>query len=1072
MRWIVGSSMRLPVFVVVFATFLGIAAFIQVQQAPVDFYPEYAPPSVEVQTEAPGVSATEVESLITVPMEQEFNGVPWVDHIDSASVPGLSTVDLTFTRGTNLMQARQMVTERLAQGPGVAKVGNPPVMIQPLSATGRVMMVGLTSTDVSLVEMSLLARWKILPKLMGVPGVANVAIWGERPRQLQIQVDPARLKQNGITLSSVVDTAGNALWSSPLTFVEASTPGADGFVDTPTQRIGIQHVLPITDATQLADVTFADTTGRTVHLGDVTKVVEGSQPLIGDAKLKDGTGLILVVQKLPGASALQVTNGVEAAMAALRPGMSGITVDTSVYRPASYLQSALNDLGVVGLVGLVLLVIVVAALTASWRVTVIAVTAIAFSVVTSAELLHLLGLPFNVTVLAGLLIATVLIVEESAAVTVESRRAVGRGSGPVAATQQVEWIRDVVVRSGGVRLFATLATGLGLVPVVMLTGVGGAFGQPLVIAVAVGVAVSMVVAVTLVPSLTALLRPAAWRTTPRPRWMTAGARLIARTLPPRPAPSLPVFAALAVLLLAGAGMLVPQLHSGSLVPTPRERDLLVDWQGVSGTSLAEMERVTSRAADELRAVPGIREVGTQFGRAVGGDQTTQDVSSGQMWLSLSSSADYARTMSRIRSVLAGYVGMRHDLVTYEGSQLSAAQATSSAVTIRLYGQDDDVLRDQAQLVVRQLSAVPGLVNPVAAKVPQEPTLQIKVDLSKAQKYGLKPGDVRRATATLVYGLLVGNLYQDQRIFDVVVVGQPSLTGDIASVQNLLLDTPSGDQVRLQDVATVTLAPSPPVIEHHQASRSLDITAGVSDRSLRSVVDDVRSRVQKMTFPLEYHADVLSQPLQQQDDDQLLLWWILGAAVAVLLMLQAALRSWRGAFLLLVLLPFGCAGVILAGPLAGGLWSMAALAGFVPVAAITLRGGLALFRRIAVLAPDNAPGPDVVARAVRGQALPTLLASGAAAAVLAPFALAGDVAGMEVPRPLAVTTIGGLITSAVVVLYLLPALYLKTVGGIAPAAPAAAASAPAEGPPAEVPVQPPGRTATTESDAPTPENEEI
>ena len=242
-------------------------------------------------------------------------------------------VDLIFKQGTDSLKARQAVQERLTQSFALPAVGTPPVMLQPLSSTSRVMMVGLSAKDLSLTDLSVLARWKIKPRLMGVPGVADVSIWGQRDRQMQVQVDPDKLRAKGVTLDQVISTTGNSLFVSPLNFLEASTPGTGGFVDTSTQRLAIQHVLPVTTSKDLADVTIEDTNGRVLRLGDVASVITDHQPfLVGDAVLNSGPGLMLVVQKFPEASTQVVTKGIADALAALRPGLSGVRMDTQVYQ--------------------------------------------------------------------------------------------------------------------------------------------------------------------------------------------------------------------------------------------------------------------------------------------------------------------------------------------------------------------------------------------------------------------------------------------------------------------------------------------------------------------------------------------------------------------------------------------------------------------------------------------------------------------------------------------------------------------------------------------------------------------
>src|SRR5256885_1430409 len=272
-RRIVTLSVKFRVLVIGAAAVVMALGTVQLPAAPVDALPEFTPPQIQIQTEALGLSAAEVEQLITVPIEHDLlNGIAWLDQIRSESAPGLSSIDLIFKPGTDPLKARQVVQERMTQAHALPNVGSSPVIIQPVSSASRVMMIGLSARDLSLVDLSVLARWKIKPRLMGVPGVANVTIWGQRDRQLQVQVDPARLRQNGVTLSQVINTTGNALWVSPLTFVEASTPGTGGFIDTSSQRFAIQHVLPITTAKGLSSVAIEDTNGRPLHLNQISTV--------------------------------------------------------------------------------------------------------------------------------------------------------------------------------------------------------------------------------------------------------------------------------------------------------------------------------------------------------------------------------------------------------------------------------------------------------------------------------------------------------------------------------------------------------------------------------------------------------------------------------------------------------------------------------------------------------------------------------------------------------------------------------------------------------------------------------
>ena len=336
MRSLVSWSLKFRHLVVLVAVGILVVGATQLRDMPVDVLPEFTPGYVEVQTEALGLSAAEVEELITVPLEGDLlNGVAGIDVIRSESVAGLSRIVLVIEPGTDVMDARQLVQERLTQAHALPNVSKPPAMLQPLSSSSRVLMVGLRSDELSMVDLGLLARWTIRPRLLGVPGVANVAMWGQREHQLQVQVDPERLRARDVSLEQIVSTTGNSQLVSPLSFLEGSTPGTGGFIDTPNQRLQVRHILPITTPEGLARVPVDGAEGG-LRLGDVTTIVEDHQPLIGDASVADSEGILLVVEKFPGANTLEVTDGVQDALDALRPGLAGVEVDSTVFRRGEF----------------------------------------------------------------------------------------------------------------------------------------------------------------------------------------------------------------------------------------------------------------------------------------------------------------------------------------------------------------------------------------------------------------------------------------------------------------------------------------------------------------------------------------------------------------------------------------------------------------------------------------------------------------------------------------------------------------------------------------------------------------
>ena len=383
LRSIVASSLKFRYLVVAIAAVLMVVGIVQISDNPVDVFPEFAPPRVEVQTPSLGLTAQEVESLISVPLEQAFNGIDGLEIMRSKSLPDLSSIELIFEPGTDILYARQLVEERLATVIGTLPTwAAPPVIIPPVSTTGRFMKIGVYSDSVSMMDMSMISYWTIRSRILNVPGVANVAIWGERIKILQVRVDPDRMLANNVTLDDVMEGTADALDVGILYFSNGALIGTGGFVETPNQRLAVRSVQPIKSAADMAQVPIEDkkkSDGTPLRLGDVAVVVDDTWPLFGDAVINGGPGLMLVLEKYPWANTLEVTQGVEDALDELRPGLPGIVLDTSIFRPADFIKVAIKDLTDSLLVGGILVVLVLLLFLYEWRVALISATIIPVS---------------------------------------------------------------------------------------------------------------------------------------------------------------------------------------------------------------------------------------------------------------------------------------------------------------------------------------------------------------------------------------------------------------------------------------------------------------------------------------------------------------------------------------------------------------------------------------------------------------------------------------------------------------------------------------------------------------------
>ncbi len=1025
LRGIIRWSLRFRFLVIVLAVALIAFGVARLRDMPVDVLPEFSPPYVEIQTEALGLSAEEVEQMITVPMEQDLlAGVAWLDVIRSESVPGLSSVLVYFEPGTDLYRARQMVAERLAQAAvGLPHVSKPPTMIQPLSSASRFMIVGLSSEKLSLIEMSVLTRWTIAPRLMGVPGVAHVAIWGNRDRQLQVQVDPEHLRDAGVTLQQVVDTTGNALWVSSLTYLEASTPGTGGFIDTPQQRLGVWHVLPISSPEELAQVPVQRTAWR---LGDVANVVEDHQPLIGDAIVNESSNLLLVVEKLPGVNTQEVTQGVEEALDALRPGFADIDFDATLFRPATFIEMAIANLTRTLLISALLVALVLFAFRWSWRATLISFVAIPLSLLAALFVLYQRGATLNVMVLAGLVIALGAVIDD-AIIDVDRIMHQLRQNRREGSPKSVESV--ILEASAGTRgavFFATLITLLAVLPVFFLEGVSGALFRPLAVSYVLAVLSSLVVALLVTPALSFILlsnAPLERRQSPLVRGLQrAYSGILGRTVH---APYLALIIA-AVLIVVGVALL-PFIGRNEMLPSFREPHLTVQLEAPPGTSLPAMQGIVTQASSELRAIPGVSNVGAHVGRAVFGDRVV-GINSAELWVSIDPEADYDATVAAVQEAVDGYTELDREVQTYLQQTLDQPQTSATdAIAVRVYGEDYDVLRSQADKLQQVLAGIDGVVDPHVVLPVEEPTLEIEVDLASAQSHGVKPGDVRRAASTLLSGIQVGSLFEEQKVFDVVVWGAPEIRDSPADVSELLIDTPGGGHVRLKEVADVRTVSSPTVIKREGVSPYLDVGFNVQGRNARAVVSDVQSAIQNFPFPLEYHAEVLNDVAARQATQRRILISGIVALIGIFLLLQASFRSWQAALAIFLTAPAALAGGVLAAFLgSGGSLSLSLLAGFLTILGIALRNTTMQISHYQHLEEQEGEtfGAELILRGAQDRLSPILMTALATGLAFLPFVLFGDIPGHEVVRPMAIVVLGGLVTSTLLNLFIVPALYLR------------------------------------------------
>ena len=1029
LKWVIGSSLRYRYLIMALAGGLMFFGVQQLSHTQMDVFPEFAPPRVEVQTPSLGLSATEVESLVTIPLEQSLAGIPGLDELRSTSVEGLSSVLLIFDRGTDLLTARQLVSERIAViAPTLPTWASPPFMIQPLSSTSRVMKIGLTSGDpeLDLIDMSMVSYWTIRARLLRVPGVANVPIWGERLEMLQVQVDPERMREHEVALDTVMNATADALETGLLRYSEGHIIGKGGWIEENGERLSVRHVAPFLTAEDLALVPIQTRNGATLQLQDVADLVRDHQPLLGDAVIDDGPGLMLIVEKLPWANTLDVTRGVEEALAELEPGLPGFVIDAEIFRPATFVEESISNLSKAMFIGALLMILMMSLFLYEWRTAFISVVAIPLSLVAAGLVLHLRGATINTMILAGMVIALGDIVDD-AIIDIENvvrRLRQHRREGGTRSTARVILDASLEVRSAIV--YATLLEIVAIVPIFALTGLSGAFFRPLAASYALALLASMFVALTVTPALSLIFfrNPKSLQHRESPV-VPPLKRLYLRVLVPIVDKPRGAYGVVAAVSLVGV-LLVPFLGQ-SLLPDFKERDFLMHWLTRPGTGQVEMVRITEEVNRELLTIPGVRNAGSHIGQALLMDEVV-GIDFGENWVSVDPSVDYDDTVDAIQATVDGYPGLYRDVQTYLKERIrEVLTGSSEPITVRVFGSDLQALRDQADIVNEILGAIPGVTENHVEHQLDIPQVRVEVDLEAAKEYGLKPGDVRRASAQMIAGEEAGDLFRDGKAYDVQVWSTPATRRSLTDVQNLQLDTPNGQYVMLQDVADVSVVPVPNKIEHQDLFRSLDVGANLDGtRDLGSVVADLEAQLTQIAWPAGYRAELLGEFTERQAASGRLMTFAFIAAAGVFLLLQASFSNGRLALLAFLTLPIALVGGVVAASISGGELSLGSLVGFFTVLGIVARNGIMLISHYQHLEHEEgmAFGKELVLRGAQERLIPismTVLTTGLA---LTPLLLGGEIPGQEIEYPMAIVILGGLITATLLNLLVVPSLYLR------------------------------------------------
>lgn len=982
-----------------------------------DVFPQFAPPQVVIRTEAPGLSPSQVERLITTPIEGAVSGVPGIRSLRSGSIPGLSAVTLTFDPDSDIYRDRQVVAERLTTvSSQLPTSSNPPVMTPLTSSTGTVLVLGLTSNTRSLMDLHTVAQWTVARRLRAVKGVANVVIFGGQTRQLQIQLDPDKLVRYGLAVEDVVTAAHRA----------TGIRGA-GFIDTGNQRIELQSQGQSVTAAALAGVTLTNRAGIPVTLGDVATVKAAPEPPAGAALINGRPGVALTVSAQYGANTLEVTQRIDRALQTLEPMLQSehIQVDPGLFRPADFIQRAIGNLRTALAIGGILVAVVLFLFLFNWRTAIISLIAIPLSLLAATLVLDLLGLTLNTMTLGGLAIAVGLLVDD-AVITVENIFRRLRDNQAASAPRPVlPVIAEAAIEVRSAVVYATLAISMVFIPVLTLPGVAGRLFGPLAHAYILATLASLVVALTVTPALCYGLlghRALEAKDPPLMRWLKPRyARLLEHVERHYRV------VIVAALLATVAGLAAVPFFGTRFIPQLKEGHYIVHMILTAGTSLDQSLALGKTVTRELAKLPYVRSVAQKAGRAELSEETRGSNSSEfQVDLKALTGTQSEAARRAINKTLAGIPGADFAVKTFLSERIEETISGQTApVVIHVFGTRLDTLDQTAGEIVRILRQIPGASGVRLQAQPNSPQLRIELRPATLQRWGFHPLSVLETLRTAYAGEVVGQVYDGDRIFDVAVILAPRYRASVGQIGELLLKSSSGMYVPLRSIARVYETSARSTILHEGGRRVATVTAGVAGGDAASFVAQAKRRIaQGIRLPGGTYLEYAGTAQAQKQSTRQLLFSALIAAVFIVLLLSLVLtRPWN-LLLILANLPFALVGGVLTVMLfLNSTLSMGGMVGFVTVFGITLRNSIMLIAHYEHLVHvEGVPwGQQAAIRGAQERVIPILMTALVTAFGLLPLAVASEAPGNAIEGPMAIVILGGLVTSTVLNLLLMPAL---------------------------------------------------
>ena len=1014
---IIKFSLDNKLLILLAAVILIVAGTYTTQKMDVDVFPDLTAPTVVVMTDAHGMAAEEVERLVTFPIETAVNGATNVRRVRSASLQGSSFVWVEFDWGMDVFRARQIVSEKMVTITGSLPEGVTPVLAPQSSVMGEILFIGLQADSTSMMELRTLAEWVVKPAILATGGVSQVTIIGGDYKQYQILADPIRMATYGVTMDEL-EAVGRTM----------SDNSTGSVIRDYGNEYALRGIARTNDLEELGQTFVKSLNGKPIRVSDVADVVIGSAIKMGYASSNAERAVILSVSKQPNINTLNVTKNIEKNLEDIKKSLpKDVVMDTKIFRQADFIEASVSNVGSALIEGAIFVIVILFLFLGSFRTTLISIIAIPLSLLGTVIVLHLLGMNINTMTLGGMCIAIGSLVDD-AIVDVENVYKRLRENHRLPKGERKSAFNVVFEASSEIRssiVNATFIIIVTFIPLFFLTGMEGRMLKPLGIAYIVSLSMSLVVAMTITPLLCKMLLSGNKYLSKNEKDSWVATKLGAvynRSLQWALNHKRMVLYPTILLFLIAVGVIFTM--GRSFLPDFNEGSLTISAIAKPGVSLDESHRLGNLIETELLSIPEVNTTSRRTGRGEL-DEHSQSTNSAEIDVNFTlTDRSKDEFMADVRAKLAAIPGIATTVGQPLGHRIDhMLSGTRASIAIKLFGTDLSRMYMMGNKIKTSISGIEGLVDVNVEQQTETPQLQIRANRDMLAQYGITIEQFNKFVSLAFSGEKLSEIYEGQRSFDLVLKLNDDYTGSVDKVKSALIDTENGGKVPLEEVAEIVSVGGPNSISRENVQRKMVVSANISGRDLESVVNDIKANIERdIELPEGYRIEYGGQFENAEAATRTLVLAFIAAVVVIFLLLYIEFKNTALSGIILLNLPLALIGGVFAIFVTSKIMSIPAIIGFITLFGIATRNGILLISNYQHRIGSNASLREIVVKGSLDRLNPILMTALTAALALIPMIINGDKSGNEIQSPMAVVVLGGLITSTLLNIYVIPIVY--------------------------------------------------